>query len=264
MITKYNNISIFKPTIKIKLLCSFFSNDEFYNLWKKMDNNNGLELVKKNSNDTYFIIINKPIPGSFYIPEKTIVFHMEPVVDSTWFNDEKQFMYFLNHKNFRNNTEWHLNKTVTELRTIEITKTKLLSSIVSSQYTMPGHRYRIDLLKYIEGKSLELDIYGRDNLHNFKNYKHSLPPHQKEEGLFPYKYTINAENCELYNYVTEKLVDAILSETLCFYWGCPNIYDFFDPKYYHLVIDTYSSGPNETVGIVLDKLGFTNGKKIMG
>lgn len=33
-------------------------------------------------------------------------------------------------------------------------------------------------------------------------------------------------------------------------------YNFFDPKYYHLVIDTYSSGPLETVGKVLDKLGF--------
>lgn len=33
-------------------------------------------------------------------------------------------------------------------------------------------------------------------------------------------------------------------------------YDFWDPKYYDLVIDTYSSGPMETVGKVLDKLGF--------
>jgi len=37
-------------------------------------------------------------------------------------------------------------------------------------------------------------------------------------------------------------------------------YDFFDPKYYHLVIDTYSSGPLETVGKVLDRLGFKNKK----
>jgi len=37
-------------------------------------------------------------------------------------------------------------------------------------------------------------------------------------------------------------------------------YNFFDPKYYHLVIDTYSSGPHETVGIVLDLLGYKNGK----
>lgn len=35
-------------------------------------------------------------------------------------------------------------------------------------------------------------------------------------------------------------------------------YDFWDPKYYDLVIDTYSSGPMETLGKVLDKLGYKN------
>lgn len=37
-------------------------------------------------------------------------------------------------------------------------------------------------------------------------------------------------------------------------------YSFFDPKYYHLVIDTYSSGPFETTGKVLDKLGYRQKK----
>jgi len=33
-------------------------------------------------------------------------------------------------------------------------------------------------------------------------------------------------------------------------------YDFWDPKYFNLVIDTYKKGPMETLGKVLDKLGF--------
>ncbi len=33
-------------------------------------------------------------------------------------------------------------------------------------------------------------------------------------------------------------------------------YDFFNPKYFHLIIDTYSSGPLETLGQVLDALGY--------
>ena len=33
-------------------------------------------------------------------------------------------------------------------------------------------------------------------------------------------------------------------------------YEFWDPKYYNLVIDTYYSGPMETLGKVLDKIGF--------
>jgi cytidylate kinase len=33
-------------------------------------------------------------------------------------------------------------------------------------------------------------------------------------------------------------------------------YDFWDPKYYDLIIDTYSSGRMETVGKVLDKINY--------
>lgn len=33
-------------------------------------------------------------------------------------------------------------------------------------------------------------------------------------------------------------------------------YNFWDPKYYHLVIDTYENGPQETMGKVLETLGF--------
>lgn len=35
-------------------------------------------------------------------------------------------------------------------------------------------------------------------------------------------------------------------------------YNFFDTKYYQLVIDTYTSGPMETLGKVLDKIGYKN------
>ncbi|MBI1863020.1 cytidylate kinase family protein [Candidatus Microgenomates bacterium] len=33
-------------------------------------------------------------------------------------------------------------------------------------------------------------------------------------------------------------------------------HDFWDPKYYDIVIDTYRTGPMESVGAVLDKLGY--------
>ena len=37
-------------------------------------------------------------------------------------------------------------------------------------------------------------------------------------------------------------------------------HDFWDPKYFDVVVDTYKTGPNETMGVVLDKLGYKNGK----
>lgn len=37
-----------------------------------------------------------------------------------------------------------------------------------------------------------------------------------------------------------------------------NVTDFWDPKHYDLVINTYSNGPNETLNLVLQALGYFN------
>ena len=37
-------------------------------------------------------------------------------------------------------------------------------------------------------------------------------------------------------------------------------HDFWDPKFFDVVVDTYKTGPNESMGIVLDKLGFKHTK----
>ena len=44
----------------------------------------------------------------------------------------------------------------------------------------------------------------------------------------PYRYSVIIENIREPNYFTEKLVDAILCETVPIYWGCPNIDRFMD------------------------------------
>jgi hypothetical protein len=36
------------------------------------------------------------------------------------------------------------------------------------------------------------------------------------------------ENNSEHNYATEKLWEAILCESLCFYWGCPNLEEYLD------------------------------------
>ncbi|MBP1777768.1 MAG: hypothetical protein H6Q86_3778, partial [candidate division NC10 bacterium] len=56
------------------------------------------------------------------------------------------------------------------------------------------------------------------------------------------KYTFAAESHAEKNYFTEKLVDAILSECLCFYWGCPNLSDYIDPRaYIRLDLDDFDA-----------------------
>ncbi len=96
--------------------------------------------------------------------------------------------------------------------------------MLSDKYFDPGHIKRIDFMRYLEGRTVDINvaIYGSAN-NRFKNYQGSPPPHQKDEAMFPYKYHFNAENHSIHNYVTEKFVDAMLAECLIFYWGCPNL-----------------------------------------
>ena len=48
-------------------------------------------------------------------------------------------------------------------------------------------------------------------------------------GLVPYKYYFMVENNYEENFITEKLWEPIHCESLCFYWGCPNVEDHIDP-----------------------------------
>ena len=228
---------------RIKLLCNWVSSEQLAKDWEKMSKGGkwtiqdsfGIEVVQDNPD--YYIIINKPPQNEHYDPAKTIVFRMEPYIDqnsffNTWLytQDWSKFMYFLNHESFRNNTEWWLSSTPeTLIKPIE--KTAILSTVISSQYAMKGHRLRVDFVKYFqENSKLQMDVYGNDNKFNLINYKGSLPLRQKDAGIFPYKYHFAAENSCINNYFTEKFHDSILGECLLFYWGCGNVEEHIDPR----------------------------------
>jgi GR25 family glycosyltransferase involved in LPS biosynthesis len=223
-----------KPFIKkdkIKILCNWETPANIHEKWRKMIGDNPIELVLDNPD--YYVIINKPPADEKYDRSKTIVMGMEPDTFSgarwQWFGNKSDFLYFLD-ENYMNNCEWWLSQSYDDLRTTSPVKTKTLSSIVSSQYIYPGHKLRIDFLRKAE-KELDIDLYGWDNKIGFSSYKGSLP-NGKDNGLLPYKYTVAAENSKRPNYCTEKIYDAILSECLCFYWGCPNMDEFIEPDSY--------------------------------
>ena len=76
---------------------------------------------------------------------------------------------------------------------------------------------------------MPVHVFG-DNKWNYKDFKGSLPPHEKDIAMFPYKYVFNCENNNIKNYYTEKLIDGILAECLVFYSGCYNIREYIDEK----------------------------------
>ncbi|NJL30698.1 MAG: hypothetical protein HC898_03175 [Phycisphaerales bacterium] len=51
---------------------------------------------------------------------------------------------------------------------------------------------------------------------------------KKSDGLAPYRYSVVIENVREPDYFSEKLIDAMLCDTVPIYWGCTNIGEYFD------------------------------------
>jgi GR25 family glycosyltransferase involved in LPS biosynthesis len=245
-IKKKNNV------LRVKLMCNWCSSEELCNEWNKMSKGNytwnTIMIVSSDPAD-YYVIINKPQEGDYYESTKTIIFHMEPWCYSdtqswgikTWGKwatpDPSKFLQVRNHTSYINTAFWQVNWTYSDFKTKVIEKSvdleNTISSVCSSKYFDPGHIKRIDFLKFLESKNVKLDIYNSDNDHKFVSYKGRADPSiDKEKGLIPYKYYFMCENNAEKNFITEKLWEPIVCETLCFYWGCPNVSEYIDPKAY--------------------------------
>lgn len=237
---------------RVKLLCNWCSSRELCLEWNNLTKGdfiwNNIQLTWEDTNIDYYIIINMPINNEYYEPSKTIVFQMEP-----WCYDESQnwgvktwgewakpnestFLHVRSHEKYYNNCMWQLKSTYTELKNNPILKYNhnFISSICSSKYVDPGHIKRVDFLKFIEQQNDEIvktHIYSSNNIHNFENYVGQTIP-DKDVGILNYKYYFMCENNQEHNYITEKLWEPILCECLCFYWGCPNLSDYINPKAY--------------------------------
>lgn len=107
---------------------------------------------------------------------------------------------------------------VTDVQSLDLTKTAMCSLIASEKAKLPGHKLRHSVADWTRKTGQEVEIMGR-------GYK---PFDKKSDGLARYRYSLVFENAQEENYFTEKLVDALLCETVPIYWGCPNIAEFFD------------------------------------
>ncbi|MEO0773590.1 MAG: glycosyltransferase family 10 [Pseudomonadota bacterium] len=100
----------------------------------------------------------------------------------------------------------------------DTTKSKLCSLIASAKRSQPGHVLRHQVADWAQTAKLDVDLLGQGY----------APFGAKSDGLAPYRYSVVIENAQEVNYFTEKLIDAVLCETVPIYWGCPNLGDFID------------------------------------
>ena len=235
---------------RIKLLGNFWDSekelvDEF-NLM--IPNRNYIydnyEITCENEDIDYYIILNKPKKDTdYYDPKKTLVFTMEPYVEgdpngvSSWGKwakpDPSTFMY-VHTRDKLNLVQWRL-KDHPDMYSLNLNKSlNSVASIMSWKNYFIGHKKRIEIIKQMENKNI-LDVYGKENYHKFKNYKGKLENDDPYSVMKKYKYYFMIENNSEKNYATEKIWEPIISECLCFYWGCPNLNDYIDEKAYVLL-----------------------------
>lgn len=109
---------------------------------------------------------------------------------------------------------------VPEWRSLDTTKTRAMSLIASAKQDTQGHRLRHSMVEKVRKSGLDVDVMGRGY----------IPFADKADGLAPYRFSIVIENMRENNYFSEKLVDAVLCNTVPIYWGCPNLDRFIDTR----------------------------------
>ena len=235
--------------IRIKMMCNWCSGEQLCKEWSNMCESGlkwkNIEMTHTDDNVDFYVIINSPPAGEYFDPARTIVFQMEPWVDkpsSTWGvktwgqwaqPDPSKFLAVRGRRTpVHNNAFWQLELTYPQLKNMTFEKTSVISSICSSKYFDEGHIARIDLLKYFETKDgFKVDVYNADNKHGFKNYKGPVSPYvDKSKGMAQYKYYFMIENNYEKDFITEKIWEPILCESLVFYHGCPNVSDYIDSR----------------------------------
>ena len=109
---------------------------------------------------------------------------------------------------------------VPEWADIDLEKSRHMSLIASAKRDSEGHKLRHAMVEFVRQEAIDCEIMGRGY----------TPFEAKAEGLAPFRYSVVIENVREQNYFSEKLVDAVLCDTVPIYWGCPNIADFVDTR----------------------------------
>lgn len=176
----------------------------------------------------YMAIFN--YPNDSYPPLRTIGFQCEPKpIREIWptkFTAWKDFT--IDGGNYHMPIMWHLPVDYNYLKNDRPEKSKVLSACLTTKQTLEGHRLRYDFANEYLRQLPYFELYGpAQEWASHPSFVCWAPKHETHR---PFKYVFNAENFSEPRYFTEKLYDAILTESLCFYWGCPDVEEYIDPE----------------------------------
>ncbi len=140
---------------------------------------------------------------------------------------------------------WHIGRRVSNDDGMQITKdydklkaikrfkkNRTLSVISSNKDFTEGHKKRLEfVMRLKEHFGSHIDVFGR-GIREIGD---------KWGAIADYKYHVVLENSSYMDYWTEKLADAFLGGAYPFYFGCPNLADYFPRGSYTAInIDNFN------------------------
>lgn len=242
--------------IRVKLTTNWCEDEqireEFNKCTKENDYKwNNLYLIPPTDGDNYDYVVVINFPTKHIRLKNAIIFDAETLPSRRqWaylYDDKSKFFKHFSTEEYYTLDKWYIERTYKELLNSP-EKTKVMSGIISGNNFLEGHQDRLNFCFYYLDNLVYYDHYSRNEL-NLKTYKGSLE--DKADGLMDYKYTFNAENYKENNYITEKLLDGILCETLTFYDGAPNVAEHIDPRCF-IPIDLKK--PGEALEIIKESI----------
>jgi hypothetical protein len=110
---------------------------------------------------------------------------------------------------------------------VSFNKAKKLSFCVSDKKGNQMYDFRRELVFKILESDLDCDIYGSGWEISDSRYKGN--PADKAEALLDYEYSLSVENAIYDGYVSEKLFDCFLCNTVPVYFGSPTADTIYNP-----------------------------------
>ncbi|WP_038166404.1 hypothetical protein [Verrucomicrobium sp. BvORR106] len=245
--------------IRVKMIAPWCSDSQIYSEWLRYARAGGrwnhLQLV---NDEPYDVLVVHNYPDRPYDPQRTLIYQHEPrAFREHWpvpwgnppenaaalvFTIDRHHMPICWYSGYERDWEF-LNRDRPE-------KTRIISAVISGKDHLKGGWHRARFVRdHLHNIDPEVDLFGRWSVPPSSCYRGVV--RDKSDALRPYRYTIACENCYESNYFTEKITDAIVSETLAFYSGCPNLESFIDPACF-VRIDL--SKPKDAVKVINESI----------
>lgn len=180
--------------------------------------------------DAWFVYEGLAKPDATVCPAENVIFITAEPPSIKTYNGKwiRQFFRVISpHRNLghsgvelsQTGLPWHVGKSYDALSQGDFpAKSKNLSVIASNKRFTAGHKQRLAFVEQLKGQAAG-DFFGR-GLREL---------HDKWDGLADYRYSVAIENSAHPDYWTEKIGDCFLAGAVPFYYGCPNIADYFPP-----------------------------------